>query len=49
MDSVWPQAIFGFHYFFVPFFGINMEAALGFPYFLSGGISLKFGKSGEKN
>ena len=37
------QALFGFRYYFLPFLGVNGELAFGFPYFLSAGISWKFG------
>ena len=37
------QAVFGFRYYFLPFLGVNSELAFGFPYFLSAGLSWKFG------
>lgn len=37
------QAVFGFRYYFLPFLGVNGELAFGFPYFLSAGLSWKFG------
>ncbi|HTL82057.1 MAG TPA: hypothetical protein VL651_10150 [Bacteroidia bacterium] len=43
VSMVWPQVLFGMHYYFNSFLGVNAEAALGFPYFMSAGISLRFG------
>lgn len=37
------QAVFGARYYFLPFLGVNGEMAFGFPYFLSAGLSWKFG------
>lgn len=37
------QALFGVRYYFLPFLGVNGEMAFGFPYFLSAGLSWKFG------
>lgn len=37
------QAIFGVRYYFLPFIGVNGEIAFGYPYFLSGGLSFRFG------
>jgi opacity protein-like surface antigen len=39
----WPQALFGIRYFFVPNVGVNTEIALGFPYYLSAGVNVRFG------
>ena len=39
----WPQAIFGIRYFFTPNIGVNSELALGFPYYLSAGLNVRFG------
>jgi opacity protein-like surface antigen len=39
----WPQAIFGIRYFFTQNIGVNAELALGFPYYLSAGINVRFG------
>ena len=38
-----PQAIFGIRYFFSPNIGVNGEFALGFPYYLSAGLNIRFG------
>jgi opacity protein-like surface antigen len=40
---IWPQALFGVRYFFLPFLGVNAELAIGFPYYLSTGINFRFG------
>lgn len=37
------QAIFGMRYYFLSFLGVNAELAFGFPYFMSAGLSWKFG------
>lgn len=37
------QAVFGARYYFLPFLGVNAEVAFGYPYFLTTGISFKFG------
>ncbi|MBI3510294.1 MAG: hypothetical protein HY064_06495 [Bacteroidetes bacterium] len=43
IDMVWPQGVLGLRCNFAKYFGINIETALGFPYFFTGGINFQFG------
>ncbi|HEU4716415.1 MAG TPA: hypothetical protein VFU15_01200 [Bacteroidia bacterium] len=40
---LWPQALFGVRYFFIPNLGVNAEIAAGPPYYLSVGLNARFG------
>ncbi len=40
------QALFGMRYYFSDLLGVNLEFSIGAPYFIMGGINLKFGPKG---
>jgi len=43
--AIAPQVVFGVRYFFTPLIGVNLEAAIGSPYYASAGVNFKFGGS----